>query len=206
MKKHILFLFTLLLGACGQSPIQEYHYETNPEYVWGYQEFYGDYYSRYDITNNVSTLSLFSETLDVTKDGYLTGYGQHLNLYDIFTAVSDTVLPGGTYTASDSNEPFTFMPGKYIERGNEKYITGAWIYYYEINNNKSGRKLITDGYFEINWLMDGLYFECNFITDDGKELKGRIKSYPLTVFDESSKNTTGPEEVRPLVYRNIKKK
>ena len=65
MKKHhlLIFLFAALLASCGGSPINTpLVYEKNPQYSWGYVEYFGDYYFvENKNANNVLSVSLFQQ-------------------------------------------------------------------------------------------------------------------------------------------------
>ena len=115
--KYKLVLTTLLLVLLAVScktpePASPYQYEKNPTFTWGFAEFYGNYFSNYQIENNVLTLNLFSDKLYVNDQSALDGYGQYLVLQDVFVAPGDTLLPEGEYRVAETGAPFTFFGGK----------------------------------------------------------------------------------------------
>lgn len=169
---NLLFIFfAIVLVSCkGNDPNPPYVYESNPYYSYGLAEFYGSYYKEFGIDNNVISLSLYSDTLKRNDDG--DWYGQYLYLEDVFVAPNDTLLPLGTYTISDSNEPFTIAPGVLDTIDNEVYTLGAAISYYERNSSKSVMKLITEGTISVSKVGLKYYILCDLKTDDKMELKG----------------------------------
>ena len=183
----LILLFTFLLASCkGGEPITPYTYESNPHYAWGYAEFYGAYYSEYGIKNNTLSLSLFSDSLKLTNNNELVGYGQYLFLEDIFIAPTDTLIRLGTYriSISEKGDPFTFYAGKKDTIDSEVYTTGAYITYYEQNSDKSTIKLITGGSFTVSLYDNKPRIICNFTTDDKLLLKGSFTG-ELPHFDQS---------------------
>ncbi|MDD4968132.1 MAG: hypothetical protein PHT07_01755 [Paludibacter sp.] len=178
MKKLTLFLFVLtaILTSCGggqlNSPLV---YEKNPQYTWGYAEFFGDYYAGYGNKNNVLSISLFTDSLKLNDLGSLYGLGQYLFLEDVFQAPSDTLLRQGTYQVNDSGLPFTIAPGKNDTVDNAVYPIGAYISYYEFNAANSTLKIITGGSFTVVRLLGNTYnITCNFKTSDNLDLKGNF--------------------------------
>ena len=209
--KQLKYIFSILsiailLSACNSDLAPEYQYEDNPEYTWGYQLYYGDYYGNYQVNSNVNSLVLFTDKLVTDSLGYLNGYGQYLYLYDIFTGNSDVLLPDGTYTISDSDEPFTIRPGKYFEQLD--YVNGAFINYVERDENKSKIKLIIDGSLVLSRSTDGkkVSITCDFITEDKKQLKGRIENYELPAYDmsreERNQKLIGKSTSRPKLNKS----
>ena len=169
----LLFLFAAFLASCGggqlNSPLV---YEKNPQYTWGYAEFFGDYYTAYGNKNNVLSISLFTDSLKITQLGSLTGLGQYLFLEDVFQAPTDTILQEGTYHISDSGLPFTVAPGKNDTVDNEVYPIGATISYYEYNAANSTLKIISIGSFTVSRTGSIYTIACNFKTSDSLDLKG----------------------------------
>ena len=185
--KLLIILFACLLVSCkGGDPIAPYTYESNPHYAWGYAEFYGAYYSEYGIKNNTLSLSLFSDSLKLTDNNELVGYGQYLFLEDIFIAPTDTLIPLGTYriSSTEKGDPFTFYVGKKDTIDSEVYTTGAYITYYEQNSEKSTIKLITGGTFSVSLYNNKYRIVCNFSTDDKLQLKGNFNAI-LNYYDRS---------------------
>ncbi len=179
MKYLYLFIVSIsfLFVSCkGNNPTPPYVYESYPHYSFGYQEFYGPYYSEYGNLNNVISLSLFSDSLKITEAGNLAGFGQYLFLEDMFISTSDTLLRSGTYTISDSGLPFTVAPGKKDTVDGNVYTIGSTISYYEPNMNNSTQKLITSGTLTIT-KPDSIYtIACNFKTNDKKDLTGSFSA------------------------------
>jgi len=179
MKNHnlsIILLAGLLASCVGVQPNPPYVYNTNPTYSWGYAEFYGAYYANYGNNDNVISLSLFSDSLKINDIGSLVGIGQYLFLEDVFIAPTDTLLPNGTYTISDSGLPFTVSPGKNDTVDNEVYPIGAFISYYEVNSARSTLKLITGGTLTAIRFGNTYSIACDFKTDDKLELKGNFSA------------------------------
>lgn len=179
MKKHSWLLVVLigLLTSCGGGqPYQPYVYNANPTYTWGYAEFYGAYYANYKNTNNVISLSLFSDSLKINDIGNLVGTGQYLFLEDVFIAKTDTLLPTGTYTVSNSGLPFTVAPGLNDTIDKLVYPIGASISYYEGNPTMSTLKLITSGTFTVSRIKNSFTIVFDLKTSDKKALKGSFSA------------------------------
>jgi len=175
MKNHLilsLFVIILLSSCKGGEPNQPHVYDSNPQYTWGYAQFYGAYYADVQNTNNVLSVSLFSDSLYINEVKNLVGQGQYLFLEDVFVSASDTLLPEGTYKASESGKPFTFSPGKNYVVDEKVYTLGATINYFEENANMSTVKLIADGSFTVHRKGEIYTVVCNFVTDDSIQLKG----------------------------------
>jgi hypothetical protein len=189
MKVHnpIILALTLLLASCGGQLNPPYVYNTNPKYTWGYTEFYGNYYSNFGNKNNVISLSLFTDSLKANILGELTGVGQYLFLEDVFVSKTDTLLPTGTYTISNSGQPLTVAPGKNDTIDNAVYHLGAFISYFEGNTAMSTIKLITDGSFTVNRVGNSYSLAFDLKTADKKALKGSF-SAPLPHFNEALVN------------------
>ncbi len=198
----ILIFVGLLISCNGGQPNQAYVYEKNPQYTWGYAEFYGAYYANYGNKNNVLTISLFTDSLKINNSGTLTGLGQYLLLEDVFVSPIDTILPAGNYTVNNSGLPFTVAPGKNDTVDNDVYTIGATISYYEENTSKSTLKLISSGSFTVSLLNDNLYtISCNFKTSDSLELKGSFTG-TLPHYDQSIHTTKSFVRKRLKYYRN----
>lgn len=177
MKKNafISILLLILFASCKENePTYTYQYNLNPQYTWGYAEFYGDYYGEYGIPNSILSLSLFSDSLGMTQNGNLVGVGQYLFLEDVLIQPTDTFLAEGIYTVSNSGEPFTVFPGKNDTIDTEVYPMGAMIVYLEEMSTLSTMKYIVDGTFAVS-RQDSVYtIICDFTTADNKSLKGRF--------------------------------
>lgn len=184
-RKQIVFSPLLILTciacmtACKPEPIAtSYVYESNPVFSWGYAEFYGDYYNHgnYKISNNVITLKLFTDGLFARNDS-LKGTGQYLIVEDIFLARGDTLLRPGTYRASETHEPFTFLAGKLFEHNRHTIPSGAYIYYIEPDPLKSKTAYITDGTMTIDIKNDSIYtIQCDFVIDKKNKLQGKFQN------------------------------
>jgi len=171
-----IFILAALLASCnGGSLNTPLVYEKNPQYTWGYAEFFGDYYYPENKNkNNVLSISLFTDSLKLNDLGNLTGLGQFLFLEDVYQASSDTILRAGTYTVNDSGLPFTVAPGKNDTVDNEVYPIGAYISYYEFNAANSTLKIISGGSFTVSLTGNIYNIACNFKTSDNMDLKGNF--------------------------------
>lgn len=198
MKKQIylyILCFIFLLQSCERREIFEYKYEKNPQYSWGYAEFWGSQYAHYGLENNVLSLHAFTDSLSLTDDGYLTGFGQYLVLNDIFVSPSDTIFPAGTYEVADTVAIFTIAPGEVYDEEGVKYDNvGAYIYYIEKNEAFSIRKYIVAGSIQVSFPNGIPRFDCNFILDDDTKLKGRFKTNELIVYDKSVTPQSGMQK------------
>jgi hypothetical protein len=174
----LIVLLVTFLASCGGGQLnQQLVYEKNPQYSWGYAEFFGDYYyPENGNKNNVLSVSLFTDSLKINEVGNLTGIGQYLFLEDVFQAATDTLLQSGTYTVNDSGLPFTVAPGKNDTVDNTVYPIGAYISYYELNAANSTLKIITGGSFTVGISGNKYTIACNFITSDGMDLKGTFNA------------------------------
>ena len=198
---HLLILFfACLLASCnGSEPVAPYVYNSNPSYTWGYAEFYGAYYSQYEIKNNTISLSLFSDSLKLVSQGI----GQYLFLEDVFVSPTDTLLPIGKYTISktEATDIMTFYSGKLDTIDSEVYPIGAYISYYEENSAKSTLKLISDGTFTVSHVNDTIYnIVCDFVTSDSLKLKGTFTG-KLKYYDQSLQfhHTLSPIRRRKMI-------
>jgi hypothetical protein len=170
-----ILLFICLLTSCSGGQLDSpYVYNSDPNYSWGYTEFFGNYYGSYGNKNNVISLSLFSDSLKTNDIGNVIGTGQYLFLEDIYVSKTDTLLPAGTYIVNDSGLPFTVSPGKKDTIDNEVYQQGTYISYLESNSINSTIKLITSGSFVVS--VQGLRYNIVFDlkTADSNVLKGRF--------------------------------
>lgn len=186
----ILILFLLLtLFSCERREPYVYKYETNPMFSKGSVDFWGSFYSNYDIANNVLSLTAFTDSLMLNPQGYLYGFGQYLYLEDIFIAPSDTLLREGVYHVSDSGEPFTIAPGNaYKDKDDAIKDVGAYIYYFEPVESNSIRKFILDGTMKVTKYDQFTDCEFNFILDDkdSTNLKGSFHVKDLIYYDASN--------------------
>ena len=186
---------SIIIYSCKPvEPPAPYRYEVNPKFTWGFAEFYGSYYSNYNITNNVITLNLFTEKLFVNENIQLDGVGQYLVIEDVFTAPTDTLLPSGLYKVSDKGEPFTFFVGKKFEDNRNEIPSGAYLYYIEADPSKSKISYVTDGTFNVSIVNDSVYnVQCDFILDGKTEMKGNFQ-HVLYHIDRTA--VTPPSAVR----------
>ncbi len=181
----ILLMISFLLSCKGGDPIPPYVYNANPHYAWGYAEFYGAYYADNGIKNNTLTVSLFSDSLTLTDNGELVGYGQFLFLEDVFVVPSAISLTDGKYTINETGEPFTAFAGVNKTIDDEVYTLGSYITYYEENATKSKIKLISKGSFDVKMINDTVCsIVCDFKTSDSLQLKGSFEAV-LPHFDQS---------------------
>ena len=197
----ILLLISMVLVSCGTNePYAKYKYNSNPDYTWGYVEFFGAYYSDYGIPNNVISLSLFSDSLFVNAAGELDGTGQYLFIEDLFLSPTDTILPVGKYNVGENGDAFTFYRGEKKDVDEVKYTIGAYIYYIENNSAFSTFKLIDRGSFTVNNIGSNQKVVCNFVLSDSTVLKG-IFNTKLPYVDRSlSASSKTPRKKLALKY------
>lgn len=180
-----LLAVTFILLACKpEEPKVKFQYETNPNYSWGYAEYYGPYYLEYKNNNNVLSLSLFSDSLNVV-DGNLNGIGQYLYIEDIFVPKESILLPEGKYVSSSTGEPFTFYPGEQFPVDEFKIDVGAFLYYIEKNKNYTAMKQISRGSFTVKIIDSKHIINCDFVLSDSTKVSGSFKD-TLPHFDSSS--------------------
>lgn len=203
MKVHFLMvMLTLLsLASCEKPEVPEYEYESNPQYTWGYAEFWGPYYAQYFNNNNLLSISLFTDSLDITAENTLAGFGQYLYLEDVFINANDTILPEGEYLVNDSGDPFTIAPGEQLEFDGQKFDVGAMIFYLEKNSALSTLKYITGGKMTVFHIGDKILIVCAFTLKDGKELRGRFER-PLPHIDFSEQNEEMPQKAPRKVRKS----
>jgi len=195
----ILILIFIFFSSCKENVPETHAYNTNPAYTWGYAEFFGTYYSNYNNNNNVVSLSLFTDSLYADSTNAIAGLGEYLFLEDIFSAPSDTLLPEGTYTISDSKEPFTVAKGEELDFDGLKYTVGAYIYFIEKNSAYSTKKLISSGSFTLNYLGSNYYILCNFVLSDKTVLKGKFNTKKFPYIDESVSYPAGVPRKKPVL-------
>jgi len=173
----LIFISVTMLASCSDGHLNTpLVYDRNPQYTWGYAEFFGNYYANYGNKNSVLSISLYTDSLKINSLGNLTGYGQYLFLEDVFQTPTDTILQAGTYTVNNSGLPFTVAPGRNVTVDGEVYPIGAYISYYELNSANSTMKLISRGSFTVSYSGDIYSIACNFITSDSLNLKGSFKA------------------------------
>ena len=194
-------LLTFILSSCEKKVPFEYEYENDPEYTWGYVDFWGSAFSsKYGTNNNVLSLYALTDSLWNDDEGLLHGFGQYLLLDDIFVSPNDTLFPEGVYQVSNSMEAFTIASGEEYEVDEEKYDIGACIYFIEQNDSYSVRKFIVDGFMTVTRISELTRFEFDFILDDETELKGSYIQKDLIYYDESQINQGAmPQRTKSLL-------
>jgi len=198
--KNTLFLalIVFVVGSCTRyEPSLKYKYEVNPHYSWGYAEYYGAYYSDYKNTNNVLSLSLFSDSLKV-NDGNLSGLGQYLYIEDIFIPADSIILPEGKYEASESGKPFTFYPGRKFPVDDYKIDVGAFLYYIEKNKSFTAMKQVSRGSFTVKITDSKHTITCDFVLSDSSNVTGSFTS-ELPHFDMSTQPASAPRHKLKIV-------
>ncbi len=187
MKQIIFCLISiiLLVSCTPDEPKAKYVYELNPNYSWGYAEYYGQFYADYKNTNNVLSLSLFSDSLALTNNGELAGLGQYLYIEDIFVPNNIKYLAEGTYNSSESGEPFTFYPGQQFPVDDVKINVGAFLYYFEKNKSFTAMKHISRGSFTVKITDLKHIVDCDFVLSDSSKVTGTFTD-TLPHFDFSS--------------------
>ena len=187
-----LIIFLVLATSCKRNDKdEEYKYATSAEFSWGYAQFYGEYYGDVNINKNVVSLSLFTDSLKINDNGKLAGFGQYLFLEDIFSALTDTVLPQGTYNISDSHDAFTIAKGEIVEIDGLKYNVGAFVYFIEKNALFSKLEPIIDGNFTLNYNESKYYMMFDFLLSDSSRFTGRLNFKTLPFIDESEQYKSG---------------
>lgn len=190
-----ILLLVLLVSCKTDTPNPPYVYENEPEFTWGYAQFYGSYYSNYNLKNNVLSVKLFTDGLSINENNELVGVGQYMILEDVFVSSGDSVLRDGTYNISDSGEPFTFFGGVRFEENNQEVPSGAYLYYIEQDVSKSKIVYITEGSFTVHRQgVSGYSIDCEFRTNEKTNIKGSFNA-ELNIFDESAVQTA-PKSVR----------
>lgn len=183
----ILLIF--ILTSCEKKEPFVYEYETNPQYTWGFVDFWGPvFYPRYGIDNNILSLNAFTDSLWLDDNRQLQGFGQYLLLDDIFVNANDTIFPEGVYQVSNSAEAFTIAAGEEYKVDDAKYDVGALIYFIEQNDSYSIRKFIIGGTMTVTRINEYTRFEFDFILDDETKLKGSYIQKDLIYYDESQIN------------------
>lgn len=191
--KNILVPFVLLffaLTACEKKEPFVYEYETNPQYSWGFVDFWGSAFSsKYGTNNNLLSLYALTDSLWKDDEGRLHGFGQYLLLNDIFVNDNDTLFPEGVYHVSNSPNAFSIAPGEEYKVDDGKYDDiGARIYFIEQNESYSVRKFIVDGIMTVSRNNEYTRFDFDFILDDETVLKGNYFQKDLIYYDESQIN------------------
>jgi len=206
-----IFFISLVFQACERREVFEYEYEKNPQYSWGYAEFWGAHYAHYGLDNHVLSLYAFTDSLSLTDNGYLTGFGQYLHLEDIFISPSDTLFPAGDYVVSASGEAMTIAPGELFDEDGVKYDLGAYIFYFEKNDYFSVRKFIVDGKMTVGYTENTIIFDLDFVLEDESALKGRYETAQLNFSDESVTLQNSKQKIKlnpadPFVIKQSVKK
>jgi hypothetical protein len=171
----MIIITSLLIAACTPDPPAPYTYNTHPTFTKGRIEFYGSYYGNYNYTNNVISITLFSDSIIEDQSGSILGIGQELIIEDLSILPTDTIIPAGTYTVSKTKELQTFVPGRIISANNETETVGSRINYFEKISKKSITGLITDGSIELSYSDTTTNIICNLMTDNKLQIKGSFK-------------------------------
>lgn len=203
IKSILLLLVTVVLFSCKPTePPAPYSYEANPNFSWGFADFYGNYYQNYGIENNVVTLNLFTQKLFINEKNQLDGAGQYLIIEDIFSTPNDTLLPAGNYKVAETGKSFTFFGGKKFEDNRETIPSGAFIYYIETDPTKSKIAYVTDGSMNISIESDTIYnITCDFTLDEKTAFKGNFKQ---VLYHIERTATTPPSSARQkMQLKNI---
>jgi hypothetical protein len=172
VKKLAVILIIGCFESCEPTTVfTPYKYNTNPVYTKAYAEFFGNYYAKDSIPSSVFTVTLLSNGLTNTN-GILSGTGQRLYLENVFANPTDTILPAGTYTASNKGGSFSFYPGSTTVIDKQSYTLGAYIDYRESDASRNRIKLISKGSFTVSYLNEVMTLQCNFTTSDSAKLSG----------------------------------
>lgn len=207
MKKNFCLISLIAMLFLGFSCVDDekyiYTYESNPVFSWGYTQFYGAFYSDKDITNNVVSLSLFTDSLDVSDDGNLTGFGQYLFIEDIFINPEDSILPAGTYTNDSTYQVFTFNAGKEEEIDGITYQIGSYMLFIEKDESRSKIQFIKDGNFTVTHSGNKTIIQCTLTLDNDSIITGNFNAQ-LYNFDQSAKvkSNIRKTKVKLPVYLN----
>ena len=204
MKRFLLLIPAIIFffSSCEEKVVFVYPYNYNPVFTWVYAEYFGKYYENRQNPNQVISLNLFSDSLEIDSTRSLVGTGQYLYFEDIFMTPGDTLLPAGNYAISNTGNAFTIYPGKQIEENGTKYDVGAYIYFIEKNNAYSVRKFITGGNMQVSYADNKTIINFNFqlidsvkqrniYVKDTFEIKGKFEEQ-IPYFDFSTK----PQMVR----------
>ena len=195
----IICLVFLLISCKDVEPTASYAYEAKPHFSWGFAEFYGKYYQKYGVANNVLSMTLFSDSLTVSEDGSLGGFGQTLYLEDILLPPTDTLLQEQIYIVSTSLQPFTILPGRLDTIGDEVFPVGPSISYYEKDPTKSVGKLIKSGYISVSIQRDTIYsILCNLTTSDNLRVIGTFSSVLYHIDKSAASNARHNARILPL--------
>lgn len=191
IKTMILVLLAFLAFSCEKSePTITYKYNYNPTFTWGYAQFYGAYYTNYQVPNNVLSIHLFSEGLKIA-DNKLDGTGHYLVISDLFLQPTDTLLAVGKYTVANTRKPFTFFAGEEFKDNRNEIPTGTYIYFVEPEPSKSKVAYVTDGSLEVEIENDSVYsINAQFTLDDKESFKATYR-HPLHHFDASATVKSG---------------
>jgi hypothetical protein len=174
-KSRLLLISLLAFMSCNPIPTYEpYEYSTDPVYTQVKIESFGNYFEKNNIPSSVFSMTLLTSKL-TESDGSLSGTGQRLYFENIFAPSNDSILPAGTYTASETGDSFTFYPGSIKQIDNISYSTGTSIDFKEKQVSKNKTQLIINGSFYLSYLHDSLLISFDMQTQDGINLKGYYK-------------------------------
>lgn len=181
MKKYFSWVVTLIFAVTVVSCDPDnndfkYRYNYQPVFSWGYAEFFGPYYSNYDVEKNIVSLSLFTDSLSVDNQGNLAGFGQYLFLEDVFIAPDKVLLPEGTYKCSEKMEEFNFTPGSKLKIDSLSYPIGAFVMFVEKQKSRSVIRYIKSGNLSISYIGDKMNVNGNLQLDNDSILTTTFSS------------------------------
>ena len=138
----VVLLFLMLSSAsCSPQVVQPEKPVLDSQMRKVYLQYYGDYYAEEGLAQCVWAIDAYSDGLLLNKQNVIEGTGTNLYFSDIFApsplptvsgdddvdmnlvASASLLLPDGSYMASDTGEPFTFLPGTTYET----QISGAYL-------------------------------------------------------------------------------
>lgn len=198
----IAILGLLVLTACSTNePKATYKYELSPSFGFGYAEYFGAWNADYNNPNNVLALSLFTDSLKITTAGELEGLGQYLFIENIFVPNTAKYLTDGTYTASESEAPFTFLPGKKFDVDGFLIDTGAFMLYLEKNNNYTTQKFISRGTFTVK-ITEVLHkIDFDLVLSDSSKVKGSFNDTLPHINSSIPTLLTAPKRLTQKYFR-----
>ena len=172
MRKWLIITALAFFAACNPEPAAKYEYNYNPVYTQGFAYNYGAYYAAYGNPNSVVVLQLLTDSLLVNERYELEGYGNYLYINNIFLPPNSKMIPDGTYTASDTEEAFTFAKGEIFTADSIEYSIGSRVYFIERNRKLSKQHLIDGGQFTVTGSGKVQTVIFDLILDNSVHLKG----------------------------------
>lgn len=133
------------------------------ELLYGYGDFYGQYYN--DKTDNFLVYLYKGET---DKNGNFMSSATFLTLDFILPRKGELKLQEGDYTCSDKGEAFTFIPGWVNKDNGQSFLDGSKIYIQQ-SPAKYDEYAITSGKISIFPLITGQYEIKGTVVADGHE-------------------------------------